>query len=78
MFLSIFDLFKVGIGPSSSHAFGPMIAARKFLLSLESAGFFPQINKIHIDIYGSLALTGIGHGTDSAVLPGLAGHQHLI
>ncbi len=74
MFLSVFDLFKVGIGPSSSHTVGPMIAARKFLLSLEEADLFPQIDKIHIDVYGSLALTGMGHGTDTALLLGLMGH----
>ncbi|PCI51267.1 MAG: L-serine ammonia-lyase [Alphaproteobacteria bacterium] len=74
MFLSVFDLFKVGIGPSSSHTVGPMIAARRFLLSLEEAGLFPHIDKIHIDVYGSLALTGMGHGTDIALLLGLMGH----
>ena len=74
MFLSVFDLFKIGIGPSSSHTVGPMIAARRFLLSLEEADFLPQIDKIHIDVYGSLALTGIGHGTDIALLLGLMGH----
>ncbi|PCI34015.1 MAG: L-serine ammonia-lyase [Alphaproteobacteria bacterium] len=74
MFLSVFDLFKVGIGPSSSHTVGPMIAARKFLLSLEGAGLFPQIAKIQINVYGSLALTGIGHGTDVALVLGLMGH----
>lgn len=74
MFLSVFDLFKVGIGPSSSHTVGPMIAARRFLLSLVDKGFFPQTDKIHIDVYGSLALTGIGHGTDGALLLGLMGY----
>ena len=75
MFLSVFDLFKIGIGPSSSHTVGPMVAARKFLLSLDQAGHFPEIAKIHIDVYGSLALTGLGHGTDQAILLGLMGHQ---
>ena len=74
MFLSVFDLFKVGIGPSSSHTVGPMIAARRFLLSLEEAGFFPQISKIQINVYGSLALTGLGHATDVALMLGLMGH----
>ncbi len=74
MFLSVFDLFKVGIGPSSSHTVGPMIAARRFLLSLDETGLFSQIDKIHIDVYGSLALTGIGHGTDIALLMGLMGY----
>ncbi|VAV91967.1 L-serine dehydratase, beta subunit / L-serine dehydratase, alpha subunit [hydrothermal vent metagenome] len=74
MFLSVFDLFKVGIGPSSSHTVGPMIAARRFLISLKNAGLFSEIDKIHIDVYGSLALTGIGHGTDVAIILGLMGH----
>jgi len=75
MFLSAFELFKVGIGPSSSHTVGPMIAARKFLLSLEKSALFSSVDKIHIDIYGSLALTGPGHGVDRALLLGLAGHR---
>ncbi|VAX04735.1 L-serine dehydratase, beta subunit / L-serine dehydratase, alpha subunit [hydrothermal vent metagenome] len=60
MFFSVFDLFKIGIGPSSSHTVGPMIAARRFLLSMEDAGLFSEIKTIHINIYGSLALTGHG------------------
>ena len=75
MFLSVFDLFKVGIGPSSSHTVGPMIAARRFLLALEDSGHFSAIAKIHIDVYGSLALTGMGHGTDIALILGLSGHE---
>jgi len=75
MFLSVFDLFKIGIGPSSSHTVGPMIAARRFLLSLEAAGLFMAVDKIHIDIYGSLALTGLGHDIDIALLLGLAGYE---
>jgi len=74
MFLSVFDLFKVGIGPSSSHTVGPMIAARRFLLSLEEADMLTAVEAIHIDVYGSLALTGAGHGTDSALFLGLMGH----
>jgi len=73
MFLSVFDLFKVGVGPSSSHTVGPMVAARKFLLGLEEAGHFDYIAKIHIDVYGSLALTGLGHATDMALMMGLEG-----
>lgn len=75
MFLSVFDLFKVGIGPSSSHTVGPMIAAQNFLLFLKEAELFTSAEKIHIDVYGSLALTGIGHGTDVALLLGLMGHK---
>jgi len=74
VFFSVFDLFKIGIGPSSSHTVGPMIAARRFLLSMEEAGSFSEINIIHINIYGSLALTGHGHGTDGALLLGLMGY----
>lgn len=73
MFLSVFDLFKVGIGPSSSHTVGPMIAARRFLLALEEASLFSDIARIRVDVYGSLALTGLGHGTDIALLLGLMG-----
>lgn len=73
MYLSVFDLFKIGIGPSSSHTVGPMVAARRFLLSLQEAGHFAAVHKIHIDVYGSLALTGHGHGTDKALLLGLEG-----
>tara|TARA_R110002072_G_scaffold66325_2_gene163538 strand:+ start:1529 stop:2908 length:1380 start_codon:yes stop_codon:yes gene_type:complete len=73
MFLSVFDLFKVGIGPSSSHTVGPMIAARRFLLSLEDSHLFSDVARLRVDVYGSLALTGLGHGTDIAILLGLMG-----
>jgi L-serine dehydratase len=66
---SIFELFKIGIGPSSSHTVGPMRAARAFLLGLD----LPVVTRVKAELYGSLALTGIGHGTDRAVLLGLAG-----
>ena len=66
---SIFDLFKIGIGPSSSHTVGPMRAALAFLKSLDLGA----VKKIRAELYGSLALTGIGHGTDRAVLLGLMG-----
>src|SRR3981189_2246312 len=69
---SLFDLFKIGIGPSSSHTVGPMRAARRFALALES---FPSIERIRVELYGSLALTGRGHGTDRAILLGLSGEQ---
>jgi len=67
--VSVFDIFKVGIGPSSSHTVGPMKAARAFL---ESA---PGAARFHVTLFGSLAWTGKGHGTDSAILLGLAGHE---
>lgn len=68
---SIFELFKIGIGPSSSHTVGPMRAARAFLLGLDLSA----VAKVRAELYGSLALTGIGHGTDRAVILGLAGES---
>jgi L-serine dehydratase len=67
---SIFELFKIGIGPSSSHTVGPMRAAREFALTLPAG-----TESIRVELYGSLALTGKGHGTDRAVLLGLAGES---
>lgn len=73
MHISVFEIFKIGIGPSSSHTVGPMKAAREFLLSLKEK--LSQTARVQIDLYGSLALTGKGHGTDKAVLMGLLGEQ---
>jgi L-serine dehydratase len=73
MSLSIFDLFKVGIGPSSSHTVGPMWAANRFLLAMESRGLIEKVARVEVGLYGSLALTGKGHSTDTAVLLGLVG-----
>ena len=70
MDMSVFDLFKIGIGPSSSHTVGPMVAARRFLLD---SGSLDDAVAIEADLYGSLALTGVGHGTDKAVILGLMG-----
>jgi L-serine dehydratase len=70
---SLFELFKIGIGPSSSHTVGPMRAALRFARYLESNGLLPRVERINVDLYGSLALTGIGHGTDRAILLGLIG-----
>ncbi|HSY45476.1 MAG TPA: L-serine ammonia-lyase [Steroidobacteraceae bacterium] len=75
MSLSVFDIFKVGIGPSSSHTMGPMRAAREFALSLQRDGLLQATGEIAVRLYGSLALTGAGHGTDRAVLAGLEGGQ---
>ncbi len=75
MTLSVFDIFKVGIGPSSSHTMGPMRAAREFVLGLERDGLLAQTEHIAVRLYGSLALTGAGHGTDRAVLAGLEGAE---
>lgn len=68
MFLSVFDIYKIGIGPSSSHTVGPMVAARRFLQSLDQPS-----GRIRVSLHGSLAFTGKGHGTDRAVVLGLAG-----
>jgi L-serine dehydratase len=70
---SLFELFKIGIGPSSSHTVGPMRAALRFVRELEAAGVLEKSARVTVDLYGSLALTGIGHGTDRAVLLGLMG-----
>jgi L-serine dehydratase len=71
MFLSVFDMFKVGIGPSSSHTMGPMIAAARFLDLLRNSPFHPK--GLRASLHGSLAFTGVGHATDRATILGLAG-----
>ncbi|SMX43413.1 L-serine ammonia-lyase [Actibacterium lipolyticum] len=71
MFLSVFDMFKVGVGPSSSHTMGPMVAAARFLDTLRAAPFVAQ--GVRASLHGSLAFTGVGHATDRAVILGLAG-----
>jgi L-serine dehydratase len=71
--ISIFDLIKIGVGPSSSHTMGPMLAARRFLLDARQAGVFERIERVGAQLYGSLALTGKGHCTDRAILLGLEG-----
>ena len=71
---SLFELFKIGIGPSSSHTVGPMRAALRFVHELQSSEAFPLTARVQVDLFGSLALTGIGHGTDRAILLGLSGH----
>jgi len=72
---SLFDLFKVGVGPSSSHTMGPMRAARRFALELSDTTLLPLTASLRVDLYGSLALTGQGHGTDRAILLGLSGEE---
>ena len=72
MFLSVFELFKIGIGPSSSHTVGPMVAARRFL-AMAAAASLPDTGRLSVSLHGSLAFTGKGHGTDRAVVLGLAG-----
>ncbi|MDH6194286.1 L-serine dehydratase [Mycobacterium frederiksbergense] len=75
MTISVFDLFSVGIGPSSSHTVGPMRAAARFVADLESAGLLDDVDVVRVDLYGSLAATGAGHGTMPAILLGLQGYQ---
>ncbi|KTD61624.1 L-serine ammonia-lyase [Legionella spiritensis] len=75
MSISIFDLFSIGIGPSSSHTVGPMYAANAFVQLLEDKNLLNQVVRIRIEVYGSLALTGKGHGTDKAILNGLEGKK---
>ncbi|HEX6708028.1 MAG TPA: L-serine ammonia-lyase, partial [Albitalea sp.] len=75
MAVSVFDLFKIGIGPSSSHTVGPMRAARLFALRLAHDGQLDRTARIQSHLYGSLGATGKGHGSDKAVLLGLAGHE---
>jgi L-serine dehydratase len=75
MAVSVFDLFKIGIGPSSSHTVGPMRAARLFALRLASDGLLPRTVRVCSELYGSLGATGKGHGSDKAVLLGLSGHE---
>jgi L-serine dehydratase len=74
MAISVFDLFKVGIGPSSSHTVGPMRAARMFALGLQRDGLLERTASVKAELYGSLGATGKGHGSDIAVMLGLMGH----
>ena len=69
--ISVFDIFKIGVGPSSSHTVGPMKAARQFVLGF--ANVSGKVTKIQTTLFGSLAYTGKGHGTDKAVIAGLSG-----
>ncbi|MES2259469.1 MAG: L-serine ammonia-lyase [Pseudomonadota bacterium] len=74
---SVFEVFRIGIGPSSSHTVGPMLAVSRFLQLLQPR--LQSVARVQADLYGSLALTGVGHGTDGAVLLGLLGEQpHLV
>ncbi len=73
MAISVFDLFKIGIGPSSSHTVGPMRAAQVFATGLKQSGLLAQVGSVKAELYGSLGATGKGHGSDKAVLLGLEG-----
>ena len=73
MHFGVFDLFKIGVGPSSSHTVGPMKAARLFLERVEEEHSLEKVARVQAEAYGSLALTGSGHATDKAILWGLEG-----
>src|ERR1700722_15737298 len=75
MTISVFDLFKVGIGPSSSHTVGPMKAARMFAVGLRDDGLLPQVHTVRVVLYGSLGLTGRGPRGDKGAPFGLEGEQ---
>ena len=71
---SILEMFTIGVGPSSSHTVGPMVAASRFAASLERDGILNRVGRVRTVLYGSLALTGLGHGTDRATVAGLEGN----
>src|SRR5882672_9474200 len=73
--IGTFELFKIGIGPSSSHTVGPMKAAAAFAGAIVASGVLPRLDHVRVDLFGSLAWTGKGHGTDKAVILGLAGEM---
>ncbi len=73
MAISVFDLFKIGIGPSSSHTVGPMRAAALFVQALRERELLEQVRRVEVQLYGSLSATGIGHGSDTAAIMGLMG-----
>ncbi|MCM2459916.1 L-serine ammonia-lyase [Pseudomonas sp. CG7] len=73
MAISVFDLFKIGIGPSSSHTVGPMRAAALFVEALKAKALLNDVRRVEVQLFGSLSATGIGHGSDNAVIMGLMG-----
>src|ERR1700704_4017806 len=73
--ISVFDILKIGVGPSSSHTLGPWRAGQAFIQSLKKKKLLSDLKHIHVLLYGSLAKTGRGHGTDIAVQLGLAGYD---
>ncbi|MBT1180522.1 L-serine ammonia-lyase [Bifidobacterium sp. CP2] len=82
---SVLDMFTIGVGPSSSHTVGPMVAAHAFVASMRDAGLVERTDRVKVTLYGSLSLTGLGHGTDRAVMAGLEGNlpatvdtQHML
>jgi L-serine dehydratase len=75
MAISVFDIFKIGIGPSSSHTVGPMRAAFEFAVKMEQTGLIGRVDRLMVELFGSLGATGKGHGTDKAVMLGLEGEM---
>lgn len=75
MSISVLDLFKIGVGPSSSHTIGPMQAAHDFVVDLAARKLLSAVRRVEVRLYGSLSATGIGHGTDRAVIVGLMGQR---
>ena len=73
MYYSLFEIFSIGVGPSSSHTVGPMRAAKRYLDNLRANGDFAKVARLEVTLYGSLALTGLGHGTIKAIVYGLMG-----
>jgi L-serine dehydratase len=73
--ISVFDMLKIGVGPSSSHTLGPWRAAERFLNELKDNNSFQNTNRVQVDLYGSLSLTGKGHATDFAIMLGLSGQD---
>ncbi len=73
--ISVFDMLKIGVGPSSSHTLGPWRAAEKFLEELTNNDILEKTIRVKVDLYGSLSLTGTGHATDLAVMLGLSGQD---
>ncbi len=71
--ISVFDMLKIGVGPSSSHTLGPWRAAERFIEHLKSLNLLQETKEVHVDLYGSLSLTGKGHATDLAIMLGLSG-----
>ena len=78
MAISVFDLFKIGIGPSSSHTVGPMRAALLFVTGLNESGLLAKVTRVKAELYGSLGATGKGHGSDKAVLLGLSASLRIL
>ena len=73
--ISVFDMLKIGVGPSSSHTLGPWRAAERFLSELQTENILLKVTRIKVDLFGSLSLTGKGHATDLAIMLGLSGQD---